>query len=354
MRLSSIQNLKALLCLSILSFSGPLFAEDGRLPSFNPLKLEVSESISSVGSDSMKNLMESLVKDYNKVQPSLTVNLVNRGSSLAPAALLDGSAKLGQMAREMKESEVKYFKNKYGFEPTRLKTALAASLVYTSSKNPLKSISLEELDAIYSSKRLRGALSSIKSWGDFLALERSSIKGAKIKAYVPAEGSATRSYFKQKALLQDTFNGNVLSYASLDDALQKIKNDESAILIGAYRETLPEGVKAISVESKQNSANKKAYSPSLANIYSLDYPLARFLNIYTLIDPKAGMRASLGKEKADTSSILRKKKSLVLERSTKDFLHFVLSREGQRVVKEQGLIPISSAILSEQRALISN
>ena len=71
MRLSFFQNQQALLFLSILLFSSPAFSETSAtissLPIYNPLKLEAPESISSVGSDSMKNLMESLVEEYNKI-----------------------------------------------------------------------------------------------------------------------------------------------------------------------------------------------------------------------------------------------------------------------------------------------
>ena len=127
-----------------------------KLPKYVPQEL-AEGTLTSVGSDSMHGLVGRWVEAYKLRQPLVEVQITSRGSASAPPALIEGYADLGPMARPMKSPEVTKFEQKYGFQPTQIRTAIAAVAVYVPANNPLNQISFEQLDAIYSSARKRGS-----------------------------------------------------------------------------------------------------------------------------------------------------------------------------------------------------
>ena len=96
--------------LSILLMASPVSAlaaepSTAGLPTYEAQKLDAGV-LSSVGSDSMGGLMEVWVNAYRKVQPGIQVQITSGGSAAAPAALIEGTADLGPMARPMKSAEI--------------------------------------------------------------------------------------------------------------------------------------------------------------------------------------------------------------------------------------------------------
>src|SRR3989337_2688918 len=63
----------------------------------------VSGNISSVGSDTLNNLMTLWAESFNKFYPNAKIQIEGKGSSTAPPALIAGAAQLGPMSRAMKE-----------------------------------------------------------------------------------------------------------------------------------------------------------------------------------------------------------------------------------------------------------
>lgn len=290
-------------------FCGGVSAES--LPKYQADELK-PQTISSVGSDSMDGLMKEWARAYRVHQPDVRVNLVSRGSALAPAALVDGSASLGPMSRPMKEKEVENFLSKHGFQPTQIKTALSVAAVYVGADSPIDSLSLSELDAIFSKDRNRGAGKSITSW------KNSSLnnKIVKLKPHTLATSSQNIAFFKQKALLQGSFASQVnSSLESMESLFKLVLADSAVIAVGNY-ENPPAGVKVVAIRNEDNSP---AILPTTDTSSKSDYPLSKFLNLYVVKEPGS---------KFDEAS--------------EDFLNFVLSEEGQKVVKSLGLIPLSS------------
>ena len=90
-----------------------------------------------------------------KAQGGTTTFLV--GGAFSPVALTSGAAQLGPMSREMKSSEVAAFAGKFGHKPTKIPVAIDALAVFVHKDNPVKGLSLSQVDGIFSSTRKRGA-----------------------------------------------------------------------------------------------------------------------------------------------------------------------------------------------------
>ena len=78
---------------------------DAALPPYQKVS-GVSGTLSSVGSDTLNNLMTLWAEDFKRLYPNIRVQVEGKGSSTAPPALIEGTAQLGPMSREMKSSEI--------------------------------------------------------------------------------------------------------------------------------------------------------------------------------------------------------------------------------------------------------
>ena len=110
----------------------------------------VSGSLSSIGSDTMNNMMTLWAETFRRSYPNVKVQVEGKGSSTAPAALIAGTAQFGPMSRAMRATEIDQFEAKYGYKPTELKTSYDALAVYVSKDNPIEKLTLAQVDAIFS------------------------------------------------------------------------------------------------------------------------------------------------------------------------------------------------------------
>ena len=131
---------------------------------------EVSGSLKCVGSDTMNNLVAHWAEGFKKFYPSVQEGIEGKGSASGPPALTEGTSTFGPMSRDWKPSEIDTFKEKHGYAPTVLPTAIDMLAVFVHKDNPLKGLSLQQVDAIFSKNRNGGAKDDVRTWGD-LGLE---------------------------------------------------------------------------------------------------------------------------------------------------------------------------------------
>ncbi len=318
MKSHKIQILSALLVTTISTSAWAEPGQAGDLPHYQPAILEQG-SLTSVGSDSMDELVGKWVEAYKLFQPTVSIQVQSRGSATAPAALIEGVADLGPMARPMKTPELESFKQKYGFAPTQIRTAVAGTAVYVSPENPLTQISLDDLDAIYSAERKRGTKSAAITWGDLNA--KGGFGDLPIMALGTVPGDVTHTYFRQRVLLQSPFAESVISTADTRSMFATIVANKNAIGFGEAGFANGQ-VKALAIKEEPKGT---AYLPTKENLLNSRYPLGRYLNVYIV--------RHRGEE---------------LDATTKDFLRFVLSVEGQQVVESQGLMPLPASVVKEE------
>jgi phosphate transport system substrate-binding protein len=124
----------------------------------------ISGNLNSVGSDTLNNLMTYWAETFQKEYPNVKVQTKGEGSATAPPALTEGTAQLGPMSREMKDTELEAFEKKHGFKPARISVALDCLAVYVNKDNPIKGLTLQQVDGIFSQTRKSGN-AEITKWG---------------------------------------------------------------------------------------------------------------------------------------------------------------------------------------------
>ena len=286
---------------------------DPALPSYKKVS-GVSGSFSSVGSDTMNNMMTLWAETFRKMYPNVKVQVEGKGSSTAPAALIAGTAQFGPMSRAMRSTELDQFEAKYGYKPTELKTSYDALAVYVSKDNPIEKMTLAQVEAAFSKTRKRGYKEDIKTWGQ-LGLTGDWAKRP-ISLYGRNSASGTYGFFKEHTLKNGDYKNTVKEQPGSASVVQGVTEDRFGIGYSGigYKTS---GVKAVALADTE----KGPYSDgSYADVQSGKYPLWRFLYIYVNKAPGKPLDP------------------LVLE-----FVKLIYSKEGQEVVVKDGYMPLSAA-----------
>lgn len=279
----------------------------------------VSGNLSSVGSDSMNNLMTLWGEGFGKFYPNVKLQIEGKGSSTAPPALIAGTAQLGPMSREMKGTEVDQFEKKFGYKPVGLRTSVDALAVFVNKDNPIKCLTVEQADAIFSKSRRHGYKEDIKTWGQ-LGLT-GDWANRPISLFGRNSASGTYGFFKEHILKNGDYKDEVKEQPGSASVVQGATVDRYAIGYSGIGYTTA-GVRAVPLSEKAGGACVEA---TAENAYAGKYPLARFLYVYVNRAP--------GK---------------ALDPLMREFVRFVFSKEGQEAVIKDGYFPVPSAIAREE------
>ena len=167
----------------------------------------ISGNLNSIGSDTLNNLMAYWVEGFNRKYPNVNIQVEGKGSTTAPPALIESTSQLGPMSREMKSEESDKFEKKFGYKPTKVAVAIDTLAVFVNKNNPIKSLSLQQVDAIFSKGRKGGYAKDINTWGD-LGLTGEFAKRP-ISLYGRNSASGTYGYFKEHALFKGDYRDTV-------------------------------------------------------------------------------------------------------------------------------------------------
>lgn len=187
----------------------------------------VSGNLSSVGSDTLANLMTLWAEAYKKEYPNVNIQIQAAGSSTAPPALTEGTANLGPMSRKMKDVELQAFEQKYGYKPTAIPVAVDALAVFVHKDNPIKGLTMAQVDAIFSSTRLCGGKSDVKTWGDLGVT--GDLANKPVQLFGRNSVSGTYGYFKEEALCKGDFKPNVNEQPGSASVVQSISSSLNGI-----------------------------------------------------------------------------------------------------------------------------
>ena len=290
------------------------------LPEYNKVS-GVSGNLSSVGSDTLANLMTLWAEEFKRLYPNVNVQIQAAGSSTAPPALTEGTANMGPMSREMKDKEIESFEKKFGYKPTAVPVAIDALAVFVHKDNPIEGLSIPEVDAIFSSTRTCGGEADIDTWGQ-LGLE-GAWDDRPVQLYGRNSVSGTYGYFKETALCKGDFKNSVNEQPGSASVVQSVSASLNGVGYSGIGYTTS-SVKAVPLAKERGGEFVQATSE---NAISGDYPLARFLYVYINKEP--------GKPLAP------------LER---EFLTMVMSQTGQNVVVKDGYIPLPAAVVERELA----
>jgi len=278
----------------------------------------VSGNLNSIGSDTLNNLMTYWAEGYKKSYPNVNIQIEGKGSTTAPPALIEGTSQLGPMSREMKGAEIDRFEAKYGYKPTRIRVALDGLAVYVNKDNPIEKLTFKQLDGIFSSTRKRGG-KDIKTWGDLGLTGDWASKPISIFGRNSASG--TYGYFKEQALENGDYRNSVKEQPGSSSVVQGVAEDKYAIGYSGVGYTTS-GVKTVPLSAKDDGP---FVGESYENVLAGKYPLSRYLNVYVNKAP--------GKP---------------LDPLVKQFLLFVLSKEGQEIVVKDGFFPLTAKVVGDE------
>jgi len=310
----------ALMLIVSTSAAAQAVKVDSKLPDYSKTS-GVSGNFSSVGSDTLANLMTFWSEAYHKVYPNVNVQIEAKGSSTAPPALIEGASQIGPMSRAMKSSEAEAFEKKYGYKPTPIIVAIDTLAVFVNKDNPVKSLSLAEVDAIFSRNRKRGFPHDVSTWGQ--AGLDGRWKNVPISLYGRNSASGTYGYFKEHTLEKGDYKDSVKEQPGSASVVQGVEAEKGAIGYSGvgYRTS---GVRVVPLSMKPG---EPAYEASYANALSGKYPLARPLYVYVNKSPNKSLNPVV-----------------------QEFLKLVLSKEGQEIVLKDGFLPLPADIAAKERA----
>jgi phosphate transport system substrate-binding protein len=295
---------------------------DPALKPYAKVSGEVAGSLKCVGSDTMNNLVALWAEGFKKSYPSVQEGIEGKGSGTAPSALTEGTSTFGPMSRDWKPSEIDTFKEKHGYAPTVVPVAIDMLAVFVHKDNPLKSLSLPEVDAIFSKNRTGGGKNEIRTWGD-LGLE-GEWKDKPISLYGRNAASGTYTYFQEHVLFKGDFKPTVKEQPGSSAVVQAVASDKYGIGYSGIGYATAD-VRSVPLSAKQGGT-AIATEPKFA--YSGEYPLSRFL--YLSVNHKPGG---------------------AIDPLRGEFIRYVLSATGQADVLKDGYLPITGPIA--KRALQS-
>ncbi len=285
----------------------------------------VSGNLSSIGSDTMNNLMTLWAETFRKYYPNVKVQVEGKGSSTAPPALIAGTAQFGPMSRQMRSTEIDQFEQRYGYKPTEIRTSYDALAVYVHKDNPIKELTLAQVEAIFGKSRKRGYKQNVTTWGQ-LGLT-GDWANRPIGLYGRNSASGTYGFFKEHRPQERRLQGHREGAAGL--GVGRAGRHRGPLCDRLQRHRVPDVRRACGAARREQPAGP-FFEGTYEDVLAGKYPLCRFLYVYVNKAP--------GKP---------------LDPLPLEFLKLVMSREGQEVVVKDGYMPLTPAIAKEELAKIT-
>ncbi|QDU40299.1 PBP superfamily domain protein [Maioricimonas rarisocia] len=284
---------------------------DPSLPVYRPVD-KLSGTLTLVGSDTMSHVAATWADSFRRFYPDVEVDIQVRGSINAVPSVIAGEASFGLLSRRITEAEVTEFGKKFGHPPTLLTPTLEPIAVYVHKDNPIESLSLQQIDAIFSSTVQRGAAKPAKTWGDVGVTGPWASKPITTVGRTDTTGSQV--FFKESVLLGGEFRADLVQQKSNLDLVKSVAGDPQAVGFAGVTYVLP-GVKPVPVTIGEG---QPAYSPLSIEGIAGQYALVRPLQLVVNHPPQSDLTPLQS-----------------------EFIKYVFSRMGQEDVLKSGFRPIT-------------
>ena len=247
------------------------------------------------GSDTMVILAQRWAEAYMEKNPNSVIQVTGGGSGVGISALINGSTDIANASRSMKNSERDKLKQRYNSLGVEIPTARDGITVYVHETNPIKELNFEQLKGIFTGE--------ITNWKDIGGPDQ------KIILYGRENSSGTYVYFRDNVLNGMDYAATTQTLPGTAAVVNAVAKDPNGVGYGGV--AYASGVKAVAVKK---DASSSAYEPTAENITSGNYPISRFLFMYVKTKPTGQL---------------------------KEYIDWILSKDGQSIVTKVGYFPIN-------------
>ena len=254
------------------------------------------------GSDTMVNLAQAWAEKYQAENSEITIEISGGGSGVGISSLTQGLADMANASRQMKAKEIRRAKNEFNLDPQEFIVGKDALAIYVHKDNPIEEITIAQLSAIYEEGGATNA------WTE-LGVTLTGTSNPEIVRISRQNNSGTYAYFRQHVLNDNDFKLGSIDLSGSADVVSMVEKTPGAIGYSGMGYAT-DGVKMVKVKLDDDSSS---VAPNAANVINGTYPISRPLLIYTPQTPTG---------------------------TVKDYLDWILGKNGQAIIEEMGYVPL--------------
>jgi phosphate transport system substrate-binding protein len=254
------------------------------------------------GSDTMVNIAQAWAEEYANVNPDVDIEVSGGGSGVGIAALEKGTIDIANASRNIKPEEANIVKKNTGKDAKEFVVGKDALAIYVNKDNPINEITLDQLKQIFAED------GQITKWSD-LGIKIPDSDSDEIVRVSRQSSSGTYEFFREHVLNQTDFKLGSRDMNGSKEVVELVGTTKTAIGYSGMGYATSE-IKMLNIKTEAGS-----FSPTVENVQSMVYPLARSLLMYTLGEP---------------------------EGAQKQYIDWILSPAGQSILKDNGYVPMSS------------
>lgn len=275
------------------------------------LPVSSTERLTFTGSTTLSNLVTYWGEAFSELHPDVAITIADPGSAVGMEALLNGTAHAVLISTPLSWQQQDRFITRYGYPPTLIPVAMDGVAIYVNTLNPLPSITLKQLDAIFSATRWCGARHSIRIWKE-LGL-KGSLGHRSISPVGLTEASGSYQVFSHVALCDGDFLPDVQALIGPAAVEALLASNPVAIGFSSSAERSA-AIRALPIAPRPGSP---AIAPTSGNIQSGRYPMTRTLAIALNQPPGRPFTPAM-----------------------QAFLDFVRSAKGQAIASQAGYVSL--------------
>jgi phosphate transport system substrate-binding protein len=295
-----------IMLLSLLSIAITTNAVDADKP-----PAPVQGRLAVTGSVTLSNLMTYWTQAFSGRNPLVTVTIAYPGGAASIGALINGIADIALTRTPISSKQKEAFEARFGYAPHEILLVMDAVAVYVNDANPLASIALQDLDAVYSSTYRCGKPQPIHTWGAL------GVKGAMAQQPISVYGltvtTGTNSLFRETALCGGDFIKDFQALPGPAAVVNALISDDTGIGFSSSSMT-SSGIHMLAIAPHKGAL---AIAPTPDAIRSGQYPISRTLGI-----------------------AINQSSNQSLSPVLQAFIKFVLSPDGQSIATKAGYVSL--------------
>jgi phosphate transport system substrate-binding protein len=316
------------------------FAQDpdflAGLISYQP-EQAVTGTIRTWGNNYMIPLMRFWEEGFRKHHPAVRFENTLKGSETAIAGLYSGVADLALLGREVYEPEIRAFQEWFHYEPLGIEVTTGsysnphkdfALMIFVHKDNPVSQLTLAQVVSIFGCNKQ----GPIQTWGQLGLTGEWTDRPVHVYAYGTDSGFGR--FFRTLLLngyqwnpeMKEFYNVKTADGSEIDSGqlmLDALAKDPYGVAYANVCYMRDLDVKPLAVARKDGGP---FIEPTKENVWKRAYPLTRF-----------------------TSTFINRVPNKPVDPKVKEFLRFILSRDGQEaVIREGSYLPLTSALIRDQ------